>query len=123
MRCADAAEKVTALHPEYLEPYKTLLLETVVAVDQPEVRWHVAPMLTRVFLSEAEQKQVFEILTGYLSDKSRIVKTFAMQALSDLAKCNEAFRPSVIGLIRETVNSGTPAMKARARKLLSEWGG
>lgn len=55
MRCADAAEKVTAIHPEYLIPYKKLLLETLSGIEQPEVRWHVAPMLARLPLSEAEQ--------------------------------------------------------------------
>ncbi|NOU22290.1 MAG: ACT domain-containing protein, partial [Methyloglobulus sp.] len=45
MRCADAAEKVTARHPEYLLPFKHTLIEELSRIRQKEVRWHVAAML------------------------------------------------------------------------------
>jgi hypothetical protein len=54
MRCADVAEKVTAIHPEYLLPYKEVFLAKLAKVDQAEVRWHVAPMLARLPLSDVE---------------------------------------------------------------------
>ena len=38
MRAADAVEKVTAKHPEWLKPYKRKLLGSVAAIDQQEVR-------------------------------------------------------------------------------------
>ena len=120
MRCADAAEKATALHPEYLGPYKSTLIETLAKTEQKEVRWHVAPMLARLPLSTAEQKCVVEILLGYLNDRSSIVKTLAMQALADLAMRSDALRPLVLQHIRELVVIRTPAMRARGKKLVEQ---
>jgi hypothetical protein len=119
MRSADAVEKITALHPDYLQPYKNQLIEQVAHVDQQEVRWHVAQMWPRLELSEAEQVRVVEILLGYLNDKSKIVKTFAMQALADLAERDAKLRPQVIKLLAELIETGSPAMKSRGRKLLN----
>ncbi|HXV42386.1 MAG TPA: hypothetical protein VEC96_04950 [Anaerolineae bacterium] len=119
MRSADAVEKITALHPEYLQPYKNQLIEQVANIDQQEVRWHVAQMLPRLELSEAERARSVEILMDYLNDKSKIVKTFAMQALADLAEREAKLRPQVIKLLAELTQTGSPAMKSRGRKLLN----
>jgi hypothetical protein len=120
MRCADAAEKITAIHPEYLVPYKPVLLKTLSKVEQQEVRWHVAPMLARLPLSMTQQRAVIDILIGYMNDRSSIVKTLAMQALFDLAVRNERLRPLVHRHIQELTAIGTPGMKARGKKLLTK---
>lgn len=51
MRCADAAEKISARRPELLKPHKTLLLGSLARAEQKELRWHLAPMLARLELS------------------------------------------------------------------------
>ena len=38
MRCADAAEKISALHPDWLHPYKRVFLEDYSGIGQAEVR-------------------------------------------------------------------------------------
>lgn len=118
MRAADAVEKITARHPDYLQPYKNQLIKQVARINQQEVRWHVAQMLPRLQWSEAERTQVVEILLAYLNDASNIVKTFAMQALADLAEQDTSLRPQVIPLLEELTQSGSPAMQSRGRKLL-----
>jgi hypothetical protein len=90
----------------------------VAHISQQEVRWHVAQMLPRLGLSEAEQAQAVEILLDYLNDKSKIVKTFAMQALADLAEREAKLRPQVSKLLAKLTETGSPAMKSRGRKLL-----
>lgn len=120
MRSADAAEKVTAIHPDYLVPYKNSLLKSLARVDHPEVRWHVAPMLARWRLSKSEQTAVIDVLRGYMNDRSSIVRTMAMQSLYDLAERYEALRPVALLHIKELVVTGTPAMKARGKKLLTK---
>lgn len=120
MRSADAAEKVTAIHPEYLIPHKGVLLKTLAKVEQVEVRWHVAPMLVRLPLSESEQTAVANVLMSYMNDRSSIVKTSAMQALCDFAERCEALRPVALLHIKDLVVIGTPAMKARGKKLFSK---
>lgn len=119
MRCADAAEKVTLRHPRRLQPHKAVLLGALSLVDQPELRWHVAQMLPRLDLSTAEQQRVFTTLDLFLGDASSIVRTCALQALHDLALKHPRWRPDATRRIEEHAASGTPAMKARGRKLLA----
>jgi len=118
MRCADAAEKISRDHPQWLLAHQRLLLDTLALSRQPELRWHVAPMLVRLPLSDAEQARVVDILIGYLNDRSSIVKTLALQALHDLAACHPCWVPTARLHILELTVTGTPAMKARGRKLL-----
>ena len=119
MRAADAVEKITVDCPEYLQPHKNELIGQVAGIDQQEVRWHVAQMLPRLEWSQEERAVVVEILLDYVNDKSKIVKTFAMQALADLAEGDVSLRLRVVELLEELVQVGSPAMKSRGRKLLT----
>ena len=118
MRSADAIEKITAQHPEYIRRYKRALVYRVAQTDQQEIRWHFAQMVPRLDLNEQESKFVIKTLVSYLHDKSSIVRTFSMQALADLAERNRRLRPRVTALLSKLVEMGTPAMKSRGRKLL-----
>ena len=122
MRSADAIEKITAKHPEYLEPFRTELIQQVARSEQQEVRWHVAQMLPRLALTPEEGEAVVDILTGYLEDTSKIVKTFSMQSLADLAETDSSLRSQVIPLLEELTKTGSPAMRSRGRKLLKKLG-
>ena len=122
MRSADAVEKITTKHPEYLQPHKTTLIQQVARVEQQEVRWHFAQMVPRLELSDEERAVVVEILLGYLNDQSKIVKTFSMQALADLAEQDASLRSQVIPVLEELARTGSPAMRSRGRKLLEKLG-
>ena len=119
MRAADAVEKITAQHPEYLRPYKKKLIRKVARIDQQEVRWHVAQMLSRLDLSRTERRAVVDLLADYSRDKSKIVKTFSMQALADIAEQDADLRPSIVMQLQELTRTGSPAMQSRGRKLLA----
>lgn len=118
MRCADAIEKVTAQRPELLLPFKQYILQQLVTIDQQEVRWHVAPMLARLPLTTDEANTVVALLLSFTTDHSSIVKTMAMQALADIARRSPRLLPEIRLHIEELSVTGTPAMKARGRKLL-----
>jgi hypothetical protein len=120
MRAADAVEKITAQHPAYLQPYKPQLLDESAAIEQQEVRGHAAQMSPRLELTEADRAQAVGLLTGYLDAKSRIVKTFSMQALADLAVQDAALTARVIPILEAQVRVGSPAMQSRGRKLLKK---
>lgn len=120
MRCADAVEKVSAIHPEYLQPYKKQLLQQVAKIEQQEVRWHVAPLFSRMALTAKERRVAVEILAEYLKDKSKIVKTFSMQALADIAAQDEKLRRPLIKQLEKLTRTGSPAMQARGKKLLAK---
>ena len=85
---------------------------------EQEMRWHLAAMVPRLPLNAAERELAISSLNGYLEDRSSIVKTFALQGLADLAQKDSSIRPMVVETLREATRNGTPAMKARGRKLL-----
>lgn len=118
MRAADAAEKVTRKNPALLTPYKKELLGLMTEATQQELRWHLAVMVPRVPLNATERQLAISALNTYLEDRSSIVKTFALQGLADLAQSDPDVRPEVKDILREATRNGTPAMKARGRKLL-----
>ena len=118
MRCADAIEKVTANRPELLLPFKKTILNRLSKLEQQEVRWHVPPMLARLPLTEAEEVTVVNVLLGYTNDRSSIVKTLSMQALADIALRSHRLLPGIKQHIEALSIIGTPAMKARGKKLL-----
>jgi HEAT repeat protein len=119
MRAADALEKITAQRPDLLRPHKRAILEIAARSSQQEVRWHVAVLFSRMNLRAKERAVAVDILFDYLRDKSSIVKTFAMQGLADLAKQDGLLKSRILPLLKELTNSGTPAMRARGRKLLA----
>ena len=118
MRSADAVEKITSEHPDLLGPYKQQLLHQIARSDQQEVRWHVAQMLPRLALSDGERADAVELLVGYLDDESKIVKTFSMQALADLAQRDTSLKPRVVQIVEAMTHTGSPAVRSRGRKLL-----
>ena len=75
-------------------------------------------MLPRIKLTKAERKRVFELLLTYLEDKSRIVKTSTMQALAEVAIQDNSYLIKVQELLKNLTKEGSPAMKARGKKLL-----
>jgi HEAT repeat protein len=120
MRAADAAEKVTFTRPELLNPHKREMLGLLAEAKQIELRWHLALMVPRLALSGPERERASAALQHYLEDRSSIVKTFALQGLADLARQDSGLREPVRRTLEESLRTGTPAMKARARKLLKE---
>jgi HEAT repeat protein len=118
MRTADAIEKITRTHPEFLAPYKSLLLNLLPEIQQQEVRWHLAQILPRLLLNAKERRAVVAIMQRYLQDKSSIVRTFAMQALADMACQDGALLPSILRQLKDLTVTGTPAMRSRGRKLI-----
>lgn len=118
MRAADAVEKITRNKPELLKPYKQLLLTKVAPIEQKEVRWHLAQILPRLNLTSRQRNEVYKLMRSFLQDESRIVKTFAMQALADIALQDHAYLAEVRKLIQRLSRQGSPAMQSRGKKLL-----
>ncbi|HEV3040730.1 MAG TPA: hypothetical protein VHA33_23395 [Candidatus Angelobacter sp.] len=120
MRAADAAEKITRQLPELLVPHKKELLGLMAETEQADVRWHLSVIAPRFLLSIKERQLVMSLLMSYLQDRRSIVKTLALQGLADLAHTDPAIRMEVRELLQQAARSGTPAMKARSRKLLKK---
>lgn len=120
MRAADAADKVTAERPGLLQPYKKRLLHEIANIDQQEIRRHVAQMIPRLHLRPEERAIAIKVLFAYLSFKSKIVRKFALQALVSLSYNDPKLRARVTTILRDVAQTGSPALKARGRKLLEQ---
>jgi hypothetical protein len=121
MRAADAAEKVSAQKPAFLQRFKAELLGLLAETSQQELRWQLAQMVPRLSLTAQERTRAAAALRTYLNDRSSIVKTFAMQGLADLASADYELLPATIQLLVRLTREGTPAMRARGRKLLARF--
>ena len=120
MRAADATEKISRRQPVLLQPFKQALLNLLAEATQPELRWHLAVVIPRLKLTTPECRQTAATLETYLADRSALVKTFAMQGLADLTHQLPALRPPVTDLLRNLTRTGTAAMRARGRLLLTQ---
>ena len=99
-------------------PFKSQLIKLAARATQQELQWHLTQVLPRLELSRKDSVIVVEVFRRYLQDKSRIVKTFAMQGLTDLAKQDPRLTNSIRPLISSLTRTGSPSMKSRGRKLL-----
>jgi len=120
LRAADATEKVSVEKPQWLAPFKAELLGLADETTQAELRWHLALMLPRLPLTPLERGRVTVRLRNYLGDRSSIVKTCAIQGLAELATGDATLEANMIELLKKVSSTGTPAMKARSRKLLKQ---
>ncbi len=120
MRAADALEKATVRDAAPLQPHKRFLLRLAASSQQQELRWHLAQLLPRLKLRSAQRRSAALTLRGYLADRSAIVRTFALQGLTDLALQDASLRPLARHWVRWAAREGTPAMRARAKRLERE---
>ena len=96
---------------------KALLREAFGAVDV-RVQWNLSIVLGRLPLRGSDKGLAVELMFERLRDGSGLNRTMAMQALMDLSEGDEGLRARVMPIVREALEGGTPAMRARARKLL-----
>lgn len=101
MRTADAVEKISRSHPEYLSSYRKQLINEISDSTQKEVRWHLAQIFPRLNATGKDKEKIIKLLFRYLDDSSKIVQTCSIQALSDLAQHDAKLRSKVIPLLKE----------------------
>lgn len=122
-RAADVTEKVSRIHPQYLRPFKTKLIDEMANIQQQEVRWHVALMFSYVDVTPAERAKIEDMLFSWISSdnvKSVIVKVCCLQTLSNFAKLDPLLRKKVLEKLKYIGQHGSPAMRSRSKKLIGE---
>lgn len=126
MRVADAVEKITQIHPEYLDSHKKELLQLFQTANHIELKWHLAQLIPRLIirlkLNEDETGIVWDKLTQWALDKSgsRIVRVNSMQGLFEIQmkfpELKNDFANTLLKLDRENI----PSIVARIKKLRKE---
>jgi len=118
MRAADAVEKASRSRPALLVAHKAALLGPIAEIDQHEVRWHLLQLLPRLPLTAAERRAWFTRTVPWVQSDGRIVAAAALSTLFGLARGNETLRARAVTMAVRSLESPSPALRARARKLL-----
>ena len=119
MRAADAIEKLTIQHPEYLTPHKKELFEISLHDNKIELKWHLAQLLPRIEFNKAEKRKAWEILFEWASNKneSKIVRVNALQGLDILLPTMTEQKEELMDLVASVYKENIPSINARIRKL------
>lgn len=121
MRAADALEKVAREDSTLIRDHAAHLLDIAENSTQKEVQWHMAQIISYLPLTHAHMLRARRLLERYFEEStSKIVQTFALQSLYDLAMRDDRLIPHVMVLLKKAEESNAFAVKTRARKLLEE---
>ncbi len=119
MRAADALERVSRGNAGWLDAYVDHLLTDAVAIEQVEVRWHIAQIVPRLSMSGEQRRRAAVLLADWFENSpSRIVQTSALQAVVDLAESDAALRATSAEMLGRAMRSGVPSLAARAKRIL-----
>lgn len=126
MRSADAIEKITIMHPEYLDSHKKQLFELFQTANHIELKWHLAQLMPRLILrlklSEDETGMVWNKLTQWAIDKtsSRIVRVNSIQGLFDIQKKFPELKKDFTDTLLKLDRGNIPSITVRIKKLRKE---
>jgi hypothetical protein len=119
MRAADAVEKVTRKHTEFLVPHKMQLLSLLQSAIHLELKWHIAQLIPRLPLDPHELQEVWSILSYWAKNpnESKIVRVNSLQGLYEISSNNPAFKKNLVSIIDTVDHELIPSLKARIKKL------
>ena len=122
MRMAYAVSKVADARPDLLQSYKDSFIDRLADPDNSHLCRACLLQTLRTFdLAPGDIDLLKDMLLDFMHSQSSIVKTSSLQILVDFAEAHPALRPKVAPLLWNALESGTPAMRARARKLTRKY--
>ena len=122
MRAAYALSKASAERPDLLRPYKTRFIDRLADPANSHLcRACLLQALRALELAPDDVSLLKDMLLDFMHSESSIVKTFSLNLLVDFAEADASLRPEVMPLLWDALGRGTPAMRARARKLMKKY--
>jgi len=117
VRAANALKKIQAQKAELVAPFAKKILRAGMGCDELFAQWSLALVVGGLPLKGRDKALAVELMFEWLRSESGLLRTLAMQALVDLSAEDLALRRRVRPIVEEFRENGTPAMRARARKL------
>jgi hypothetical protein len=117
-QAARTLKKIAEADRAMLLPLRKRLLREAFRATEVRVQWNLTIAIGRLPLTGGDKAVAVDLMFERLSDSSGLNRTFALQALMDLSEDDAALRARVLPFVHKALADGTPAMKARARKLL-----
>ncbi len=118
-QAARTLKKISEADAGALFAWRKTLLEEAFRPGDVRVQWNLSIVLGRLPLKGRDKALAVELMFERLRDKSGLNRTMAMQALVDLSEDDAKLRARVMPIVREFLENGTPAMRARAKRLLA----
>ena len=109
--------------PNSLAGFRKDILKLAMTAGDLRVRWNLIIILGKLPCTPSQRAATVDWLFERLRDSSPLTRTFALQALMDLGKSDPALRLRAIPIAHEFAETGSAAMRARARKLLKQFTG
>jgi hypothetical protein len=119
MRVADAIEKITISHSNYLQPHKREIMRLCDKAENKELKWHLALLVSRLSLSPKELEEIWQILLAWATNKveSKIVRVNSLQALFNLLTLNKELEHHFSSTLSKIEKENIPSLNARIKKL------
>ncbi|HZX58393.1 MAG TPA: hypothetical protein VFE54_06695 [Mucilaginibacter sp.] len=119
MRAADAMEKVTIDHPEYLSGHSKEIINLSEDAENKELKWHLALLIPRFHLDGKEFEEAWGLLVKWAKDKtnSRTVRVNAIQGLFELARQNNGLLQNLKVILSKIKTEDIPSLNARIKKI------
>ena len=111
-------KRIAEADRDILYPFRKQLLKAAFAARDIRVQWNLSLVLGRIPLTGQDKAVAVDLMYERLTDRSGLNRTCAMEALMDLSISDPALRARILPILREALEHGTPAMKARAKLLL-----
>ena len=118
IRAARDLRWITEQDPASLYGIRKTVLREAMRTSEVRVHWNLIIVLGRLPLRRDDKALVVDWFFERLADDSGLVRTMALQALFDLSASDPRLRSRVEPFAQRFVEDGTPAMRARARRLL-----
>lgn len=122
MRAAYALSKVADARPDLLQARKHSFIDRLAAPDNSHLcRACLLQALRGLELTPDDVSLLKDMLRDFMHSESSIVKTLSLHLLVDFAETDPRLRPEVMPLLWDALERGSPAMRARARKLMKKY--
>ena len=119
-QAARTLKKISETNAAVLFRWRKAVIAEAFRAEDVRVQWNLTIILGRLPLKGQDKALVVDLMFERLRDKSGLNRTMAMQALMDLSEQDAGLRARVRPIVLEFFDNGTPAMRARAKRLLKK---
>jgi hypothetical protein len=121
-RASNALKKIQRSNPELLHPFAKQILRHALATEHMHTRWSLTIILGELPLRGRDKALAVDLMFEALASRSALQRVFALQALTNYAQDDAALRKRVQPILQQALTDPSAAIRARARKLVNDFG-
>lgn len=116
---ADALERISREHPEWIGSSLSSLVAQARSDPVPMVRWHLAMILGSLAYERAHEATCIRGLLPLLRDLSPFVKSWAISGLCQIGRRSPARAEEILGAVSPLTRDPSIAVRHRAAKAIT----